>query len=299
MENEIVLKTRGLSKNYGGHLAVNAVDMEVRRGDIFGFVGRNGAGKTTFMRMVVGTAFPTAGSIELFGSTDLDGARAKIGSLLEAPAFYKDCSARENLKRFAILFGGTDAQIDEILHIIGLADVGNKKAGQFSLGMKQRLGIGIALLGEPEMLLLDEPINGLDPAGIKEVRDLILRLNREKKITFLISSHLLGELSRIATRYGIIHDGNLIEEITPDELQTKCGGKLEIKVDDPDKALEILAPMTEANTVFAMGQTVVVKSHVDEVAAMNRALVLGGVSVFQIGVQTSDLEQYFVERISG
>ena len=192
-------------------MAVNNVNMTIHKGDIYGFIGKNGAGKTTFKRLVLGTAFLTKGEIKLFGGEPFDKARRKIGSLIEAPGLYKNCTAYENLKQFSLIYGGTDAEIKEILSLVGLAATGNKKAGKFSLGMRQRLGIAIALLGNPEFLVLDEPVNGLDPAGMKEVRDLILKLNHEKNITILISSHLLDELSKIVTRYGSINDGMLIE----------------------------------------------------------------------------------------
>lgn len=203
---ETILQTTNLSRQFGKKMAVNNVNMTIHKGDIYGFIGKNGAGKTTFMRLVLGTAFPSKGEIKLFDGEPFDKARRKIGSLIEAPGLYKNCTAYENLKQFSLIYGGTDAEIKEILSLVGLADTGNKKAGKFSLGMRQRLGIAIALLGNPEFLVLDEPVNGLDPAGMKEVRDLILKLNHIKNITILISSHLLDELSKIVTRYGIIND---------------------------------------------------------------------------------------------
>ena len=208
---DYVLRTQGLTKQFGAKLAVNNVSMQIKKGDIYGFIGKNGAGKTTLMRLVLGAAMPTSGSIELFGGRESESrARHRIGALLEYPCIYKNCSALENLRRFAILTGGDTAELEDILKLVGLGSTGGKKAGQFSLGMKQRLAIGIALLGHPEFLVLDEPINGLDPAGIKEIRDVILTLNQKKGVTFLVSSHLLDELSKIVTTYGIISDGALI-----------------------------------------------------------------------------------------
>lgn len=236
-----ILSTQNLVKKYGYKIVSNNISLTINKGDIYGFVGKNGAGKTTFMRQVLGLAFPDSGEIILFGGEPLNTARKKIGSLIEFPSIYKNCTAYENMKRMAILTGSSDKSVRKILDFVGLGNTGNKKAGQFSLGMRQRLGIAMALLGNPELLILDEPINGLDPTGIMEIRDLIIRLNTEKKITFMISSHLLEELSKIATRYGFIHDGKLIEEISAVELSQKCGDRVLIVPDNPQKAAEILS----------------------------------------------------------
>ena len=208
---ETVLKTVGLSKKYGSRYVVRGVNMTINKGDIYGFIGKNGAGKTTFMRVILGLSEPTEGSFELFGGISREEAGRKTGALIEAPGIYPNCTAKENMKRFALLKGADANSIDGILEFVGLGDVGNKKAGKFSLGMKQRLGIAVALLGDPEFLVLDEPVNGLDPAGMKEVRDLIVKLNKERGVTVLISSHLLDELSKIVTRYGIINNGVLVD----------------------------------------------------------------------------------------
>ena len=193
---DYVLRTQCLTKQFGEKTAVKNVSMQIKKGEIYGFIGKNGAGKTTLMRLILGAAMPTGGSIELFGGKENENeARHRIGALLEYPCIYKNCTALENLRRFAILTGADADELEDILELVGLKGVGRKKAGQFSLGMKQRLAIGIALLGHPEFLVLDEPINGLDPAGIKEIRDVILTLNQKKGVTFLVSSHLLDELS--------------------------------------------------------------------------------------------------------
>lgn len=200
MEN--ILETRSLTKKYGDRIAVNGMSLHVRRGDIYGLIGKNGAGKTSLMKLLLGLTTPDSGEMVLLGERNADRARRKIGSLIEAPALYKNETAFENMKRFAILSPTSDADIRNLLNLVGLGNTGAKKAGAFSLGMRQRLGIAIALLGNPEVLILDEPINGLDPAGIKEIRDLIIELNR-RGVTFLISSHLLDELGKIATRHCI------------------------------------------------------------------------------------------------
>lgn len=292
-----ILKTTNLTKKYGAKVVLNNVNMSIDKGDIYGFVGKNGAGKTTLMRIVLGMAHPTQGTYQLFGGENEFTARERIGSLIEYPVIYDKNSAYENMKRFSILFGGTDEQIYDILKFVGLGDVANKKAGKYSLGMKQRLGIGIAMLAEPEFMILDEPVNGLDPAGIKEVRDLILKLNKEKNVTFLISSHLLDELSKIVTKYGFIDNGNLVEEVTAKELQERFTKKLVINVDDTVKAKEMALKYVEEKDVSVVDNFIILESHVDESGKINKALVESGVTVNTIIKQSENLEQYFMEKV--
>lgn len=294
---EYVIRTENLTKKFGKKIAVNAVNLNIVQGDIYGFIGKNGAGKTTTMKMLLGMSVPTSGSIELFGSSELNKQRARIGSLIEAPGLYKNCTAFENMKRFAILSGDTDERIKEILEFVGLGDVGKKTVKAFSLGMKQRLGIAIALLGNPELLVLDEPINGLDPAGIKEIRDLILQLNREKKITVLVSSHLLDELSKVVTKYGIINNGDLIEEITAEELNMRCRKYLSIGVDDTKKAMEVVREIMQGVTVEAEAGAVKVYSEVEDRAGLLEKLVKAGVKVSEIYDKQGGFEEYFIKRI--
>ena len=218
-----VLKTSQLTKTYSSKQVVKELSMTIQQGDIYGFIGKNGAGKTTLIRMIAGLATPSSGSIELFGSSDLVKERAKIGTVIESPALFPNMTARENLITQCRIANVKDLRVvDETLELVGLSNTGKKKAKNFSLGMLQRLAIAIALIGDPEFLILDEPTNGLDPEGIKEIRDLILHLNQKKHITVLISSHILSELSKFATRYGIIHNGSLIEEFTEEELWKRC-----------------------------------------------------------------------------
>ena len=294
---EYVLRTSKLTKCYGEKKAVDTVSMQIKKGDIYGFIGKNGAGKTTLMRLVLGTAMPNSGKIELFGSMDIANQRHRIGSLLEYPCLYKNCSAAENLKRFAMLTKSKPADIKLILKLVGLSDTGKKPAGEFSLGMKQRLGIGIALLGNPEFLILDEPINGLDPAGIKEIRDIILTLNSQLGVTFLISSHLLDELAKIVTTYGIINDGKLIEQISAAQLNDRCRHQMRIAVDDTEKAVNILSAMTDPNTISTDGNTVYLYSLIDRSAEVCGSLVRGGVNVGELVIQSDRLEEYFIERL--
>ena len=241
---EAVLKTYNLCKKYKDQMAVVNVSMTIRKGDIYGFIGQNGAGKTTLIRMITGLARRTSGEIELFGGSGeeaLNKGREFIGSLIESPAFYKNMTARENLEvsRLVRNIPGKEC-IDEVLNLVGLKDTGKKKVKDFSLGMRQRLGIANALLGNPKLLILDEPINGLDPMGIIEIRELLKKINKEKDITILISSHILGELSEMATTYGIIANGKLIEEISSSELSQKCRQYIDLKVDDAKKAVILL-----------------------------------------------------------
>ena len=294
---DTVMQTFGLTKRCGSRAAVDHVDMRIDRGDIYGFIGRNGAGKTTLMRTVLTQALPTEGHFELFGQKPSPELQRRIGSLVETPGLYNNCSARENLLRFGILAGAEAREADNILNLIGLAGVGNKHAGQFSLGMKQRLGIGIALLGHPEFIVLDEPINGLDPAGIQEIRNLILRLNREQGITFLISSHLLDELGKIATRYGIISNGRLVEELTVGELRARCGGKLRFVVNDPETALTVLREIMDPAGIEQRDYAILVQEGAQPAAAINRRLVEAGVDVSSIVREAGDWENYFIERM--
>ena len=221
---EYVLTTDHLCKNYGHFKALNQCSMHVPRGAIYGFVGKNGAGKTTLIRLICGLQRPTSGSYRLYGSENTDKkileAQRRIGAVVETPSIYLDMTAEENMKEQYYVLGLPSFEgIPQILKLVGLEDAGKKKAKDFSLGMRQRLGIAIALAGKPDLLVLDEPTNGLDPQGIVEMRELILKLNRERQITVLISSHILDELSRLATHYGFIDKGTIVKEITAEELE--------------------------------------------------------------------------------
>lgn len=293
---EYVLRTKSLTKKFGSKIAVNAVDMNVAKGDIYGFIGRNGAGKTTAMKLILGLLNATEGEIELFGGEPLEKARGRIGSLIEAPGIYKNCTAYENMKRFSIIYGGTDEDIAQLLKFVGLENTGNKKAGRFSLGMKQRLGMAIAMLGNPEFLILDEPINGLDPEGIKDVRNAVLNLNEQKGVTFLISSHLLDELAKIVTRYGIINNGVLTEEISAEDLNAMCESGLKVHVDDVGKAITALLPLVPQEEIRVSGGELVLPIDVDA-AAVNELLVKGGVRVSELGAMRGDMEEYFIARL--
>ncbi|MCH5194459.1 MAG: ATP-binding cassette domain-containing protein [Oscillospiraceae bacterium] len=224
---DYVLKTNNLCKHYRNFKALDGLSMNVPKGAIYGFVGKNGAGKTTLIRMVCGLQLPTSGDFELYGIRNTDKSvsksRRRMGAVVETPSIYLDMTAEDNLKQqYRILGLPSFDGLDELLELVGLSDTGRKKAKNFSLGMRQRLGIAVALCGSPDFLVLDEPVNGLDPQGIIEIRELILKLNRESQITVLISSHILDELSRLATHYGFIDGGRIIREMSAEELEAAC-----------------------------------------------------------------------------
>ena len=296
-----VLKTEGLTKVYGKHAVVDHVDMHVKRGDIYGFIGKNGAGKTTFMRMVAGLAVPAAGSMELFGSREMEKQRRRLGILIEQPGLYGGMTARENLEVVRRSYGITDKHaVEDMLEFVGLTGAGKKKVKNFSMGMKQRLGIGIALFRNPDFLILDEPINGLDPEGIKEIRDLLLKLNEEKQISILISSHILGELSKIATSYGIIKDGALIEEFGAEELKSRCRRCLKLVVDDVERTAAILEGTCRiTNFDIPEPQVVRVFEGLETSWRLNRELVQGCVNLKESYLAGQDLEAYFMDLLGG
>ena len=235
---EIILKTNNLEKKYKGFRALNNTNIHIEKGAIYGLIGKNGAGKTTLIRIICGLQEPTNGSYIIYGksnnSNDIISARKRMGAIIETPSIYGEMTARDNLIEQYKLVGMPSLDgIDDLLKLVGLEDTGKKKAKNFSLGMKQRLGIAIALANNPDFLILDEPINGLDPQGIIEIRELILKLNKERRITILISSHYLDELSKIATHYGFLDNGSIIKEISSEDLMKKMEHKIELKVSNP------------------------------------------------------------------
>ncbi len=293
---EYIIQTDSLTKNFGSKAAVDKVSLHVGKGEIYGLIGKNGAGKTTLMRLLLGLSNANSGEMKLYGGSDLNNARRSIGSLIEEPALYKNETALENLRRFAILVPTPDEDLQKLLELVGLGDVGKKKAGRFSLGMRQRLGLAIALLGNPEIMILDEPINGLDPAGIKEIRDIILELN-QKGVTFLISSHLLDELGRIATKFGIMADGVLTDEITKDELEARSRAFLKVTVDDSQKAAGILAAWNPTLKIDTEGNEVHITTEIEDTSEVVLTLVNAGVRVYEMRNESINLEDFFIERL--
>ncbi|MBC5687887.1 ABC transporter ATP-binding protein [Mediterraneibacter sp. NSJ-55] len=300
--NEYLLSTYNLTKQFGHKKAVDQVSIHIKRGAIYGFIGRNGAGKTTFLKMISGLAQPTGGEIEMFGykGKDLKNVRSRVSCLIESPGLYGNMSAYDNLLVKCKLFGiSGKTYIPEILRTVGLSDTGKKKVKHFSLGMKQRLGIGLALVGEPDLLVLDEPINGLDPQGIAEVRDTIIQLQEERNMTILISSHILEELSKIATHYGIIHNGSLLQELTREELWKRCSERIEIILDDPQKAIPVIDKMGFTNYQVVDKERIYIYERLLESAAVNMELAKAGISVKGIGITSEELESYFLNLTGG
>lgn len=301
--SDIVLATHGLSRAYGKSLALDQASLTVHKGDIYGLVGRNGAGKTTLMRLVTGQSTPTAGSVELFGQTgrDLERARQRTGAMIEIPSFAPFLTARENLEYYRIQRGipGKNA-VDEVLEAVDLRDTGKKKFKSFSLGMKQRLGLALALMNHPDFLILDEPINGLDPEGVAEFRALLRQLNRERQTTILISSHILTELSSVATCYGFLEKGRLLEEISAGKLHEKCRTCLRLAVDDAARAAAVLERDLGASQYEVLpGNVIELYELLDRPQAVSAALGLGGVALLGMEQKGSDLEAYFLNLIGG
>ncbi|WP_144510456.1 ABC transporter ATP-binding protein [Bacillus sp. FJAT-22090] len=302
--SDYVLQTNQLSKQYKHQLALNKVNLSIKKGSIYGFIGQNGAGKSTLIRIVTGLAIPTTGTTELFGESNeqqLIEARKRIGTIIEGPALYPQMTAAENLEAHRLLKGIPGKEcIQKTLALVGLKDTGKKKAKNFSLGMKQRLGLGIALLGDPEFLILDEPINGLDPMGVIEIRELLKKLNQEYGITILISSHILSELHLLATHYGIIHQGELLEQLTVEELNKKCQQYLHIKVDNIEKAAALLENKL-ATTKFEVmpDETIKLFDYLDTPGKVSTCLASEGLIIEQFMPMGEDLETYFMNRIGG
>lgn len=295
---EYLLSTDNLTKQYKQQKAVNNVSMHVKQGAIYGLIGRNGAGKTTLMRMITGLASPTAGSFSLFGKNAAQSGTVmgRVGALVEAPGIYADMSAWENLHAKCLALGVRDKNAEKtLLQTVGLADTGKKPAGKFSLGMKQRLGIALALVGDPDLVVLDEPINGLDPQGIAEVRNTIERLNKEKRITFIISSHILGELAKFATDYGIIHGGKLLEELSMEDLVEKCSHRIILNTANTPEACTALEKMGITRYKVTDKTIVEIYEHLNEVPELTSALCAAGIPVSGIQLKQQELEDYFLE----
>ena len=295
-----VLQTDGLTKVYSDTKVVDGVSLTVNQGDIYGFVGKNGAGKTTFIRMILGLTGITDGSFRLFDGENISSAKKRVGSLIESPAIFRNMTAKQNLDIYCTMLGTDKKTIPDILKTVGLSDTGRKKSGDFSLGMKQRLGIAIALIGNPDFLILDEPINGLDPTGIVDIRELLLDLKNQGK-TIFISSHILGELEKIATRYGIISSGKLVEEITSQELAEKCGSRTVITVSDTSKSVEIIAKIldTGSENIECDKNNIFVKSKIDNIGELTNALFNAGVTVSGISNDENSAEKYFIRKMEG
>jgi len=299
---EYVLTTQNLCKSYRKFQALDRFTMHVPKGAIYGFVGKNGAGKTTLIRVICGLQAPTAGSYSIYGidykDKGISKARRRMGAVVETPAIYMDMTAVENLKQQYLLLGLPSYEgIDELLSLVGLANTGKKKARNFSLGMKQRLGIAIALAGDPDFLVLDEPVNGLDPQGIIEIRELILKLNRERRITVLISSHILDELSRLATHYGFIDKGRMIKEMSAEELEAACRKCMRAEVSNTAALSRVLDGMdVEYKILSDTTADIYAKLNVTQ---LTHALDTAGCELLSLTERDESLESYFIGLVGG
>lgn len=299
---ETILKATTISKVYGKHHALDKVSIEIKRGMIYGLIGENGAGKSTFMRALMGLIKLDEGEIELFGESSAKGlqrARRKMGQSIETPSLYPDLTARGNLQVQAANGGVSHREIEDLLRLMNLQNTGKKKVKNFSLGMRQRLAIAATLITNPEFLILDEPINGLDPSGIVEMREIILRLVKERGITVLISSHILDELSQVATHYGILHSGKLITELSKEELALETRQYIELNTSETEKAVVVLDGLGIKDYEVVKGNALYIYEKLDEVAAINRALVYANVEVSRIGTTRQKLEDYFLQLTGG
>ena len=299
---EYVLETNALTKSYGRFKALDALTMGVPKGAVYGLVGKNGAGKTTLIRLICGLQEPTSGEYTLYGrknsDRDLNKSRRRMGAVVETPSIYLDMTAEDNLKQqYRILGLPSFEGIPELLELVGLPDTGKKKAKNFSLGMKQRLGIAVALAGDPDFLVLDEPVNGLDPQGIIEIRELILKLNRERQITVLISSHILDELSRLATHYGFIDGGRMLKEISAAGLEAACRKCMRLTVTDTKAMAPALDELGVEYTIWS--DTLADLYGEASITALTIALHDAGCDVLSVHERNESLESFYVNLVGG
>lgn len=302
--NELVLEARGLTKTYGQAAALDHIDLKIERGKIYGFIGQNGAGKTTFLRLVTGLAFPTEGELYLWGKTgekELQEQRKRIGCMIEAPALFPNLTAYQNMEVQRIQRGIPDKRvIEKCLHTVGLEDTGRKAVRNFSLGMRQRLGIAIAFLNTPEFLILDEPINGLDPAGIVEIRNLLKSLNKEYGMTILVSSHILEELYQTASEFILIDNGKIIEEISDRELNERCKRHIAIKTTNPENALLVLEDKLNTENLQLMPDGIIrLYDHLEDTELVARTLSDANILVTGLNIAGDTLEDYFLSKVGG
>ena len=300
---DLVLKVDGVTKIYGNQVVLDNFHMDIHRGDIYGFVGENGSGKTTIIRIISGLSFPNAGRYELFGvgmeDKGIVEVRKRMGAIVESPSIYPNMTAVENLRMLCLIFNLPESRIPTILEMVGLGNIiaSKKKVGNFSLGMRQRLGIAMSLITEAEFMVLDEPLNGVDPEGIVDIRNLILRLNREYGITFLISSHILSELSLVATRYGIISHGKMLKEISAQEILNQCDKYYDIATSMPQEVAEALTKITDRDNIFLTNIGVRVRAKDLDLSVVMQTLQ--GFPIAAINTSTTSIEDYYLSVIKG
>lgn len=297
----MIFQMEHVVKKYGAHAALDDVNLSIQQGAIYGLIGENGAGKTTLIRILCGLAYPTQGKIYLFGDDTKAGQvkqRKRVGCLVESPALYPDMTAEQNLEVHRLQRGipGKDC-IQETLTLVGLENTGHKKAKNYSLGMRQRLALAIALLSKPEFLVLDEPTNGLDPMGIVELRELLLHLNQEKNMTILISSHILSEMYQLATDYGILHKGKFLEQITKDELNEKCKKYLSIQVADTAKASAVIEQQLKTVHYEVTNHEIRLYAYLDQPEVVLKVLADADIKIKKVAPSGEDLEGYFTSLI--
>lgn len=300
---DYIMETNGLTKMYGSKAAAKDINIHIREGEVYGLIGRNGAGKTTIMRMLSGLSNPTSGTFTMFGKTGNEAKKLmhQVGVLIEHPGLYPRLSARENLKIKSIALGIKDSakQIDEIIELVGLENTGKKPCGSFSLGMRQRLGIALAVLGQPKLIILDEPINGLDPQGIVEVRKMLETLRDEKKITIMISSHILEELEKLADSYGIIHEGLIIDEFSTEEFTKKCGQFVTIKTSNNEKTVELLKKSGFKDVSIDNDHNIRVGEALKDTAKMAKSIVNANIDLNEMIITNTSLEDYYLSVTGG
>ena len=292
---DYILTTQNLTKKYGKNVAIEGVDLHVKEGEIYGLIGRNGAGKTTIMRVISGLSKATTGTYEIH-----DDSKYGVGVLIESPGLYPNMTAEENIRLKCIALGCYEkGYVRKLLETVGLENAINKKPKSFSLGMRQRLGIALALAGDPKMIVLDEPIDGLDPQGIVEVRQTLERLKEEKGITVMISSHILDELSKLADSFGIIHQGKLIDEFSTAEIAERCGQYVKLSVDDSERAVKVVKSMGYDDVTVDSDGYLRVANALHDTAAINRALVKNDVGVSELMIKNTSLEDYYLSMTGG
>ncbi|WP_338651237.1 ABC transporter ATP-binding protein [Lysinibacillus sp. Y5S-8] len=299
---DYMLKTNEITKTFRKSDALRNVSITIESGKIYGLIGSNGAGKSTLMRIIAGLSFATSGKLELFGKDNpkaIQVERKRIGCMIESPSVNMGLTAKENIRYHRVLRGISNVEIeDELLQLVGLGDTGKKQVKDFSLGMKQRLGIAVSLINNPELLILDEPINGLDPIGVKEIRNLLKKLCEERHITVIISSHNLPELYQVATDYIIIHDGEIKQTLSLEELENKCQRHLLIECDNPEELLVILeTELGTTNYKIMQDKTIKLYSYVDDKKKVAKTIFENGIIATNFSVEGDTLENYFISVI--
>ena len=296
---EYILTTEGLTKAYGKAVVADNINLHIKKGEVYGLIGRNGAGKTTILKMVAGLSTPTSGSFTFMGkkNDELIKDRSKIGSLIETPSLFPKMSAFQNVKLKCLAFGiNDDKYVKSLLERVGLSNVGKKNAQSFSLGMRQRLGIALALVGNPELIILDEPINGLDPQGIAEMRVIINKLSKELGMTVIISSHILDELVKVADSFAIINGGKLLDEFTSEELIERCSKYVFLRTSDSKKAQKSLSDMGIDGYAIVNEHNLRITSEIEDSSKLVAKLVADGVGVYELSFKQMTLEEYYLDR---